>query len=37
MMDSVSIKDKILFEEIPDGEQYRRNRQTLWGRGGDGC
>ena len=22
MMDSVSIKDKILFEEIPDGEQY---------------
>ena len=22
MMDSVSIKDKVLFEEIPDGEQY---------------
>ena len=22
MMESVSIKDKILFEEIPDGEQY---------------
>ena len=22
MMDSASIKDKILFEEIPDGEQY---------------
>ena len=22
MMDSISIKDKVLFEEIPDGEQY---------------
>jgi len=22
MLDSVSIKDKVLFEEIPDGEQY---------------
>ena len=22
MLDSVSIKDKILFEEIPDGEQF---------------
>ena len=25
MMDSVSIKDKVLFEEIPDGEQYLPN------------
>ena len=25
MLDSVSIKDKVLFEEIPDGEQYLPN------------
>ena len=35
MMDSVSIKNKVLFEEIPDGEQYlpdickQKNRERI--------